>query len=189
MKTYILTLTIVLSGYSSAQITIGKTISENVPANASVSIELGNPTGGNKGIILPWVTSETAVINTNPVPGTIIFDSGTQKIKYSVSSVPNATAITGWNDLSNGALPPTVPNVADANTEQSSAKVLIGGDPATDSTPGILVLGDTDKAMILPRVASHNDIVNPSAGMMVYVTSTSQLAVYNGREWSFWGKP
>jgi hypothetical protein len=37
----------------------------------------------------------------------------------------------------------------------------------------------------------YTDIVNPTAGMMVYVTGTTpqQLAVYNGREWSFWTKP
>ena len=54
-------------------------------------------------------------------------------------------------------------------------------------TPGILVLADTDKAMVLPKVASpHLNIVNPAAGMMVYDTTSKQLAVFNGTVWSFW---
>jgi hypothetical protein len=65
--------------------------------------------------------------------------------------------------------------------------VLIGGDPSTDTTPGILVLADTNKAMVLPKVASpHLKIVNPSPGMMVYDTTKKQLAVFNGAVWSFW---
>ncbi|WP_262907374.1 hypothetical protein [Chryseobacterium sp. LC2016-27] len=41
--------------------------------------------------------------------------------------------------------------------------------------------------MILPKVASpHLNIINPSAGMMVYDTVKKQLAIYNGTVWSFW---
>ncbi|WP_435524785.1 hypothetical protein [Chryseobacterium indoltheticum] len=37
---------------------------------------------------------------------------------------------------------------------------------------------DTDKAMILPKVASpHLNIINPAPGMMVYDTTAKQLAV------------
>ena len=61
------------------------------------------------------------------------------------------------------------------------------GNPDTDPTPGLLVLADTDKAMVLPKVASpHLNIVNPAAGMMVYDTTSKQLAVFNGTVWSFW---
>jgi hypothetical protein len=181
MKIYIVPVLTLVSGIFFGQVTIGKTINDSAPANASVSLELGNPTGGARGIVLPWVTSEASVVG--PVAGTIIFDAAptVQKVKYR-----NASA---WVDLSAGALTPTTPSVADANDEISTAKTLIGGNALTDTTPGILVLGDTNKAMILPRVSSHADIVNPSAGMMVFVTTTNQLALYNGREWSFWTKP
>lgn len=189
MKIYIALLSIALPGLIHAQVTVGKTVSAGLPANTSVSLEMGNPSGDTKGMVLPWVTSEAAVAAVNPVPGTLIFDSATQKIKYAVSATANSSSVSGWTDLSNGAQTPAIINIPDGNTEQTNAKVLIGGNPAADTTPGILVLGDTNKAMVLPRVASHNNIVNPSAGMMVFVTSTSQLAVFNGREWSFWGKP
>ena len=32
--------------------------------------------------------------------------------------------------------------------DQDTAKVLIGGDPATDTTPGNFSLADTNKAMV-----------------------------------------
>lgn len=69
-------------------------------------------------------------------------------------------------------------------TEKTSAKTSIG---TPTSTPGILVLEDTTKAMILPKVASpHLNIINPAPGMMVYDMFNKQLAVFNGRVWSFW---
>lgn len=70
--------------------------------------------------------------------------------------------------------------------ERGNAKVIIGSDK-TDPSPGILVLSDTDKAMILPKMASpHLNIKNPEAGTMAYDTLTHQLAVFNGTVWTFW---
>lgn len=174
-----------LAALLSGQITVGKTSPSASPANEFVSIEFGNATGGTRGIILPWVTNTAALPAS--VPGTMIFDSSDQKLKYGIGTAADATAISGWIDLSNGAGIPAVLNVADTDPEISTAGTRIGGTPA-DTTNGILVLADTNKAMILPRVNSYRDIVNPSAGMVVYVTSNNQLAVYNGREWTFWSK-
>lgn len=167
-----------------AQVTIGKTTPSTSPANSSVSLEFGNATGGNKGIVVPWVTQRTAV--TGVVPGTIVFDTGDteQKVYY-------ATSVSSWVDLSDGARTPATLNKPDTNTENPDAKALIGGS-TTDATPGVLVLAATDKAMVLPRVSSVSDIASPSAGMMVFLTGTTAnpinlLAVYNGSEWTFWG--
>lgn len=188
MKKYIASLVILLSGLIFGQVTIGKTVNAAAPANlTAVSLEFGNPTGGVKGIVLPWVLSAADVANA--VPGTLIFDSTDQKVKFGTSTTAGATSVASWTDLSAGALAPTTANQPDGGTDVPTSKALIGGVPASDGTSGILVLGDTNKAMILPRVNSHADIVNPSAGMMVYVMSTNQLALYNGREWSFWTKP
>ena len=42
-------------------------------------------------------------------------------------------------------------------------------------------------SMILPKVASpHLNIIKPAAGMIVYDSVSRQLAVYNGKVWSFW---
>jgi septal ring-binding cell division protein DamX len=76
---------------------------------------------------------------------------------------------------------------ANTLTDVSSAKTSIGTNAATDSTSGILVLTDTNKAMVLPKVSSpHLNIISPSSGMMVYDTTAHQLAVFNGTVWSFW---
>lgn len=189
MKTYITSLLIIISGTVFGQVTIGKTTNSGVAANTTVSLELGNATGGVKGVVLPWVTSAASV--SAAVPGTLIFDSADQKVKFGTSTTANATTVGSWNDLSAGAYAPIAANLPDADAENTAAKALIGGIPSTDTTSGILVLGDTNKAMILPRVNAYTDIVNPSAGMMVYITGTTpqQLALFNGREWSFWTKP
>lgn len=197
MKKYIAVFAVIISGVMKSQVTIGKTENASSPVNASVSLEFGNATGGVKGLVLPWVTSATAVTGspaTVPAPalGTLIFDSSDQKVKYRRIVGGN----TVWDDLSVGAQTPVSPSQPDSNDENTSAKVLVGGVAATDVTRGVLVLADTNKAMVLPRVSSVADIVNPSAGMMVYVTGTSngtgananQMAVFNGREWTFWAK-
>lgn len=145
-------------------------------------------------MVLPWATSETLIANASPnlVTGTLFYDSQTKKVKFGKSNIADATAVSEWSDLSLGAfLPNTSVGVGDDNTENSSAKVVIATNTAAanNTTNGILVLADDNKAMVLPRVNAYTDIVNPSAGMIVYITSTKQLAVYNGREWSFWTKP
>lgn len=188
-KYFSISATIFAAGAFLSQVTIGKTVNSALPANTSVSIEFGNPAGGVQGLVLPWVTSAAGV--TSPALGTFIFDSADQKVKLRLSTLTGGVQTPVWTDLSAGAAAP-IPantNVPDDNPETASARTVIGTNAASDTTPGILVLSDVNKAMILPRVPSHTSVINPSAGMMVYVTSTSQLAVFNGREWSFWTKP
>ena len=68
-------------------------------------------------------------------------------------------------------------------TEQTEAKVSIGTPTAV---PGILVLEDADKAMVLPLVDKYSSVINPSPGMMVYDVSNDMICLYNGTVWSFW---
>lgn len=144
--------------------------------NGSVSVEFADTE--NKGLILPYVTDKTGITEN----GTIIYDTSDFKVKYLKDTA-------AWFDLS---IDPT--GVADLNiqgndkTEQIGAKVAIVSTGNPDSpTKGILVLEDTDKAMILPKVASpHLNIISPAAGLIVYDTASRQLAVYNGKVWSFW---
>ena len=175
MKNIIITITILLSTYATAQVAIGKaSFSSN-----SVSLEFGNE---NRGFILPWVTNTTNV--TGAVNGTIVYNTTDKKVYVKYAS--------GWRALSVDATGTTIDpiNNVDGLTLQNSlndldtAKVSIG---TPTSTPGILVLEDTNKAMVLPKVASpHLKIVNPSPGMIVYDTTKKQLAVFNGTVWSFW---
>jgi hypothetical protein len=166
-KIFILLLTTVSSiGFS--QVAIGK---QGV-TNSDVSLEFGQ---GNKGIILPWVNSEAAV--SDAVPGTIIYDVTDKKVKVK--------QLNSWRDLSvrTGDVSTTL---QDDVAERGNAKVIIGKDHS-NPTPGILVLSDSDKAMILPKMENpHLNIKNPEAGMMAYDTLSHQLAVFNGSVWTFW---
>lgn len=159
----------------SAQVAIGKTS----VATPSVSLDFGT---GNRGMILPWVTSTGAV--TGVVNGTMVYDLTDKKVKVKYAS--------GWKDLSIDTSGTTVDpltsvdGVAIQNSaaETATAKTAIGTPTAT---PGILVLEDANKAMVLPKVASpHLNIINPAPGMMVYDTTAKLLAVFNGNVWTFW---
>ncbi|MCX8525368.1 hypothetical protein OF897_15725 [Chryseobacterium formosus] len=169
---YIFTVILAMaSSLAFSQIAIGKS---NV-SNTSVSLEFGD--NANKGIILPWVTSQGDV--TGAVNGTIIYDVADKKVKYLKGGT--------WFDLTRDNTGAVNTSIQDNLQESNSAKAAIGSDGAADTTPGILVLTDTDKAMVLPRVASpHLNIISPAAGMMVYDTFNHLVAVYNGTVWSFW---
>jgi hypothetical protein len=168
-KTFIILFSIIATCVFS-QVAIGKPS----VTNTSVSLEFG---AENRGLLLPWVTSAASV--TGAVDGTIIYDITDKKVKYLKAG--------SWFDLSIDTTGVVNTTLLDSLTEKASAKVAIGKDGATDTTPGILVLTDTDKAMVLPKVASpHLNIINPSAGMMVYDTLAHQLVVFNGTVWSFW---
>ena len=190
MKNIFITLSIFLSTCAFAQVAIGK-----ASVNPSVSLEFYDNADNVRGIILPWVdgVSNTAPFITNSpiteivVNGTLVYDTSDKKVKVKYT--------TGWRDLSKDATGTTVDPLTSVDgltlqnsiTDLDNAKVQIGGNPDTDTTPGILVLADTNKAMVLPKVDSpHLKIVNPAPGMMVYDTAKKQLAVFNGTVWSFW---
>ncbi len=181
MKNIFLTISILISVFASAQVAIGKPelskLADGTTPNPNISLEFYDGADNARGIILPWVTSTAAV--TGAVNGTLVYNTADRKVYVKYAS--------GWRDLSVDNTGTVTTTLQDSLTDQDTAKVLIGGDPSTDTTPGILVLADTNKAMVLPKVASpHLNIVNPSPGMMVYDTTSKQLAVFNGAVWSFW---
>lgn len=175
------------------QVAIGKSsitpIQGTTTQNPSISLEFGDYVPGQgKGIIVPWVTSAAAVDAAGTQEGTIIFDTNDKVLKYRRS---NGTWVSlTRNDLAiiDGETTNTTGQVdvslQSGLQEKTTAKVAIG--QLTDAK-GILVLEDNNKAMILPKVPSpHLNIVNPEPGTMVYDTATKQLAVFNGKVWSFW---
>lgn len=177
MKNNILILAMLVTATAvKSQVAIGK----QAVSNTSVSLEFGDTE--NRGLILPYVTDKSGITEE----GSIIYDTTDHKVKY----LKNGGT---WVNLSEDDGTVMTIGAADLSiqgsdkTEQSTAKTAIGANAATDTTNGILVLTDTDKAMILPKVASpHLNIINPAPGMMVYDTLKDQLAVYNGTAWSFW---
>ena len=191
MKTkYFSILSVMVASFSFAQVAIGKS---SITSNStSISLEFGV---GNKGIILPWATNAAGVSlpTTGNKSGTFILDVNDRKVKVSKNdgtwfdlTVHNLEKpATGGNVAINNALQTNV-----AFPEKTDAKSMIGGNPITDFTPGILVLADTDKAMIPPLVTDPaTNIKNPAPGMMVYDPTKKLLAVYNGTVWSYWRQP
>ncbi|WP_439480439.1 hypothetical protein [Chryseobacterium aquaticum] len=158
-----------------SQVAIGKAS----VASPSVSLDFGT---GNRGMVLPWVASTAAV--TGVVNGTMVYDLTDKKVKVKYNAA--------WKDLSVNTQGTTVDPLTSVDgvliqnsaTENTLAKSAIG---TLTATPGLLVLEDTTKAMVLPKVASpHLNIINPAPGMIVYDTFNKQLAVFNGFVWSFW---
>ena len=175
MKKIILSIVILFTIALNAQVAIGK---QGV-TNTDVSLEFADTE--DRGIILPYVEDKSGISEE----GTIIYDIADHKVKclkdggiwVNLSEDDGTTDTIGVADI----------NIQTSKTEKANAKTVIGADGASNTTPGILVLSDTDKAMILPRVASpHLNIFNPAPGMMVYDTTAKQLAIYNGKSWTFW---
>lgn len=175
MKNIFTTLSIVcfsVLGYS--QVIIGDAVG-TATDKTSVLLEFANI--GNKGIVLPYVTTLPA----SPTPGTIVLDASTAtsaRVKYYNGS---------WVDLSgqNADISSALINQP-IITEDAAAKAIIGS--PTSTADGVLVLESPNKALVLPIVIDVNNIPSPSPGMMVYINKVGakRLAVFNGANWSFW---
>ena len=184
MKNIIALLTLTVSTCAFAQVAIGK----SAVTNTSVSLEFGDYVAGQgKGIIVPWVTSAGSV--TGAQQGTIVFDTADKIMKYRKAdgswfnlTKNETTTVEGQANYDTTGVVNTT--LQASLTDKPDAKAAIGTPTAT---PGILVLEDANKAMILPKVPSpHLNIINPEPGMMVYDTTSKQLAVFNGQTWAFW---
>jgi len=61
----------------------------------------------------------------------------------------------------------------------------VGSD--TTTAPGVLVMESSNKALILPKVATpHLNVKNPYPGMICYDTVSKTMAVFDGLKWSYW---
>lgn len=174
MKIILSIITATISTTVFSQVIIGDNIG-TATDKTSVLLEFANT--GDKGIILPYVTTLPA----SPTPGTIILDASvptTARVKYYNGS---------WVDLS-GQNANVSSELVDQPgiTELATAKAIIGS--PTSTADGVLVLESTTKAMVLPIVADVNNIPSPSPGMVVYINKAGakRLAVFNGANWSFW---
>lgn len=208
MKKSITVLSILYTTTIFAQVAIGK---KATTAGSDISLEFYDSLDNVKGIVIPWVSTipDTPVVYNSTtgsgyrgmqgtiVDGTIIFDLSDKKMKYRKAGAwfdltGDPTFPLTVKDKSNNDITFTQFNSIDSSLqnekkESNSAKVTIGINGESDTTSGILVLTDTNKAMALPKVANpHLNLMNPTPGMMVYDTTNRQLAVYNGTIWSFW---
>lgn len=154
-----------------SQVIIGDEVGS---ATDKTSVILEFSTKENRGIVLPYITE----LPQNPVGGTLILDATTPqkaRVKYYNG--------TQWVDLS-GNDGTVAQEFLQAPTYDG--KVIINASESTAN--GALILEDLTKAMVLPMVNDFRDIINPAAGMMVYIkkNGAKRLAVFNGTKWSFW---
>jgi hypothetical protein len=168
MKKIIFVICAVFAGFvANAQAVIGKTTPDGsgiVDFNA----------GGKSGIVLPWVT--TLPTGSALTGGVMLYDAAKKKVVYYNE--------TGWVDLSNhtGTIDLTIQNGV---PEAATKGTVIGA--TSSSVDGVLVLESSNKALILPKVASpHLNIISPMPGTICYDTVKKMVCIYNGSEWTFW---
>lgn len=180
MKNIIFLLFTIASNILFSQVIIGDNIGT---ATNKTSVLLEFSQAQRKGIILPYLTDVSDVNtpgsiflrvsnpNTSPIAKIVYYDyDGTFK-----DLSPEASGIGSKLKL----------NIQPVINENNNAKVIIGN--STSTANGILVLESTTKAMVLPRVPSYKDIVNPAPGMMVLTgVGDKTIAFFNGSQWSFW---
>lgn len=130
------------------------------------------PIGQNKGIVLPMVESlPTGSAATN---GTFLIDKTDGKVKVRQNGV--WLNLTSSSNLSSYSVNPSA-DISDG--------VIIGA--TSSSASGVLVLESTNKALMLPKVASpHLNIKSPYPGLMCYDTVKNSIAVFNGEGWYYW---
>lgn len=174
MKQLITIIILMISASGFSQVIIGDAVGTATNKTA-VLLEFANT--GNKGIVLPYVTT----LPSSPAEGTLVLDASTSttaRVKYFNGS---------WVDLSGQDGDVTTElSIQPTGIDETNAGAIIGA--TSSSADGILVLESSTKAMVLPIVASTDDIPSPSPGMMVYINKTDakRLAVYNGNKWSYW---
>ncbi len=158
---------LILSGFSYAQVAIGKT---NV-VGSNTLLDFDQSPTNSKGIILPAVTNTT---NVSPTNGTFVFDINTKKVRMVENNV--------WKDLSDIG---NTSNLISNTSNDIGNGVIMGAE--TSAATGILVLEATDKAMVLPKISNpHLTVKSPYAGMMCYDTVSKTLAVFDGTNWNYW---
>lgn len=180
MKNIIFLLIVTISNIVFSQVIIGDNVGT---ASNKTSVLLEFSQSQRKGIILPYLT-DVSEVNT---PGSIFLrvsnptTAPIAKIVYYDYDrnfrdlTPEASGIAGKLKL----------GIQPIANERSNSKVVIGNETSTAN--GILVLESTTKAMVLPRVPSYKDIVNPAPGMMVLTgVGEKTIAFFNGSQWSFW---
>lgn len=188
MKKTFFILGLLFSTCAIAQVIIGNKTGNQTITNSSVSLEFGDYANARgRGFIMPWVTSVDDL--SGAVNGTLAFDTKDKILKYKKANTwfsltqNKTTNINGVQVNTTGQVNTTL---QDNLSDLASAKTTIGANNA-DPAPGILVLSDANKAMVLPKVPEpHKNIINPEPGTIVYDTTNKMLAVFNGKIWFFW---
>ena len=128
-----------------------------------------------KGIILPNVTNSSLM--TPVTRGTLVYDNTTKNAQYYDGAWKTLNILSAADNASTPLPGSDLPN--------TKVGVIIGKQSTT--AEGVLVLESDTKALILPKVESPvANIKSPVAGTMVYDPTKKIMAIYNGKDWSFW---
>lgn len=167
IRNIIIVAALVIFNFSIAQVAIGKQVVDG----SSTVLDFNNVAGNTKGLILP---ATSGLPTGTLVNGTFIFDVTDNKVKV----YENDT----WKSLSDAGNSSAIV----ANTSAELGKGVIMG-AATSTADGVLILESSDKAMILPQIATpHLNVKNPYPGMMCYDTASKTLAIFDGSVWNYW---
>ncbi len=161
-------------GFADGQIAISK---DKINGNSTI-LDFEDSPSNRKGIILPSVENVSGALATvtSHNNGTFLFDTSDDKVKMYENEI--------WVDLSDsGDDSQITPNPSpDYSTTQG---IIINSH--TSNAKGVIVLESDNKAMILPKIQNpHLNVKSPYPGMMCYDTASNTLAIFNGREWSYW---
>lgn len=152
----------------SCTLVLGQTAIEKYTVDGDGVLDFAS--GTTKGIILPAVETLPAT----PANGTFLYDKNAQMVKmYENGAWVNLSDIGDNSDV----LP--------YNGTDTNKQTIIGA--VSTTVDGVLVLEATDKALILPKIASpHINVPSPYPGMMCYDTDAKALAVFDGAAWNYW---
>lgn len=176
MKKHILIVALCsLSAIANAQVSIGG--KQSVEGTSTI-LDFNSTTTNTNGIILPAVLDISSALATSTANnnGTFLFDVSTQKVKMYENNA--------WVDLSGAGNSAVIS--ANVSAEGSGNQGVIIGS-GTSSAKGVLVLESSDKAMILPRIATpHLAVKSPYPGMICYDTTSKTMALFDGIVWNYW---
>ena len=146
-----------------AQVAIGKST-----VDGSALIDFAQNT--QKGLILPHTED-----SIQAVAGALTYNSNLKIVQfYNGTEWQNLSVKEGIVDLSEIAA-----------LEEVGEGMVIGN---STSTPGVLVLNETGKALVLPKnQAPWENIKNPEPGTITYDPDNDLICIFNGQEWTFWG--
>lgn len=87
-----------------------------------------------------------------------------------------------WVDMTS---PGDLSKITQNTSTEVGNGVIIGSN--TSSANGVLILEATDKALVLPKIASpQTNVRSPYPGMICYDTTSKSVAVFDGKVWNFW---
>ena len=139
------------------------------------------------GLVIPRMTETQKNAIAGPTGGMIIYQTD------GVEGVYQYKASTGWESIDPGDISGTINYVSkftsgnvigDSSIYDNGITVNIGGTASDPSAK--LQITSTSQGFLGPKMSQvdRNSIVGPTAGLLVYNTTTDKLNIWDGSKWS-----